>query len=221
MGGNEMSESITEDLLCLPAGESMDKTPEIKGRSVLKEDKRTTGGNEISKSKTSRTDAIWRLIKSAVCLTLNSEQQHACGEAAKNGIEDLETELNALKSENERLKADRQRDRFQIDQLTLQNERLTREQDDLRKKIESGVSAYEASLVEATQLRAMLAEMEKDKERLDIVEGCLLSLVSDAASCSLDMAGNRVTLQIRSDGKLRRIRAKTIRQAIDDAKGTL
>jgi small-conductance mechanosensitive channel len=31
MGGNEMSEPITEDLLCLPAGESMDKTPETNG----------------------------------------------------------------------------------------------------------------------------------------------------------------------------------------------
>lgn len=56
-----------------------------------------------------------------------------------------------------------------------------------------------------------------DRRRLDWLEENMRHMTHDRASCSVDMSGNCLGLSYLDDGRSRRIRAKSIREAIDKA----
>ena len=60
-------------------------------------DNRPAEHAEDTESKMPRTDAIWAMVKKAACDLDGYEHRKAASEAARIGIEDLETELNAAK----------------------------------------------------------------------------------------------------------------------------
>jgi predicted nucleic acid-binding Zn-ribbon protein len=78
-------------------------------------------------------------------------------------IDGLKRELNAAKAETERLK----REHSMLENI---NERLTKERDEearlLREQIRVADAAFNHLNSEASELRAKLAEAEKDRERL-------------------------------------------------------
>jgi hypothetical protein len=71
------------------------------------------------------------------------------------------------------------------------------------------------------ELAAAQAEAREYKEALGWLEDEAPSISHDAWTCSVDMAGNRWTLQFRNDGKRERIRGQTLIQTINNARAAL
>lgn len=72
-----------------------------------------------------------------------------------------------------------------------------------------------------TQLAAAQAEARKLREALEWLENEAPQISHYSWSCSVDMSGNRWTIQIRNDGKRERIRGRTLVETIEKARAAL
>lgn len=74
---------------------------------------------------------------------------------------------------------------------------------------------------ENPDVAAAQAEARELREALEWLEDEVPQITHDSWTCSVDMAGNRWTLQFRNDGKRERIRGRTLIDAISKARAAL